>query len=68
MKWHKNLYDNGNQNQVTDLKDDQLNTETSEKLKNEKSIVAGDENAMLNILNFLNDENTAERLALKYQD
>ncbi|MFV8806471.1 hypothetical protein ACNMZ4_09580 [Aerococcus urinaeequi] len=62
------LYDNGNQNQVTDLKDDQLNTETSEKLKNEKSIVAGDENAMLNILNFLNDENTAERLALKYQE
>lgn len=62
------LYDNGNQNQVTDLKADQLNTETSEKLKNEKSIVAGDENAMLNILNFLNDENTAERLALKYQE
>src|SRR5699024_5633006 len=52
----------------TDLKADQLNTETSEKLKNEKSIVAGDENAMLNILNFLNDENTAERLALKYQE
>jgi hypothetical protein len=62
------LYDNGNQNKVTDLKADQLNNETSEKLKNEKSIVAGDENAMLNILNFLNDENTAERLALKYQE
>lgn len=60
------LYENNEQEQISELNSEVLNEETTNKLENEQAIVAGDENTMLNVLNFLNDENTAERLASKF--
>lgn len=43
-----------------------ISEETARKLSNEKVVMDGDNSQRLNVLNFLNDENTAERLAMVY--
>jgi len=62
------LYESNNQSQITELNADNLNEEASTKLDAEKAIVEGDNNGMTNALNFLNDENTAVRLAKKFAE
>jgi hypothetical protein len=60
------LYTNGEQEQITELNDEKLSEETKSKLDDEKAIVSGDINIMVNVLNFLDDEHTAVRLARKF--
>ena len=56
-------YETDNEQSILDLNSDNLSEEYKLKLENEQAIVQGDTNAMANVLNFLTDENTAERLA-----
>lgn len=60
------IYETGNLEVLSTLDDKNLSEEQSRKLTNEKNIVAGDPNAMVNILNFISDENTAERLTQRF--
>lgn len=62
----QHAYNNDNQDQVTQLDDSQLSEESTSKLNDEISIINGDTASMENTLNFLDDENTAIRLAQKY--
>jgi len=60
------LYTNGEQEQIAELNDEKLSEETKSKLDDEKAIISGDTNIMVNLLNFLDDEHTAVRLARKF--
>src|SRR5699024_8341187 len=53
---------------ILDLNADELSDEVSSKLADEKAIIQGDSNTMQNVLNFLDDEKTAERLAQAYAE
>lgn len=61
------LYNN-QEEQITELNSKNLDEETTSKLDDEKAIVSGDTNTMVNTLNFLDDENTAIRLARKFTE
>lgn len=60
------LYTNSEQEQIVELNDENLSEETKNNLDNEKAIISGDTNTMVNVLNFLDDEHTAVRLARKF--
>lgn len=64
----QHLYENNEQQTIVDLNSDSLDEKTAAKLEDEKGIVQGDTNAMVNTLNFLDDERTAVRLARKFVD
>lgn len=53
---------------VLELKGDSLDEKESAKLEDEKGIIKGDTNMMVNTLNFIDDENTAVRLARKFSE
>jgi hypothetical protein len=63
----QHAYNNDKQT-ILDLNADELSDELSSKLADEKAIIQGDSNTMQNVLNFLDDENTAERLAQAYAE
>src|SRR5699024_3294286 len=56
------LYANEDKELISDLNSDNLSESASSKLENEKAIVKSDKNAMMNVLNFLDDENTTIRI------
>lgn len=58
----KKYYEADNKNGLQDLNSENLSEATSTKLADEQAIAEGDKNAMMNVLNFLEDENTAVRL------
>ena len=60
------LYEQEEEEQIAELKDENLNETTKSKLDDEKAIISGDANVMINVLNFLDDEHTAIRLARKF--
>ena len=60
------LYANEDKELISDLNSDNLSESASSKLENEKAIVNSDKNAMMNVLNFLDDENTAVRLTEEF--
>lgn len=60
------MYANEKTDLIIELNGDNLSEELQAKLSDEKGIVNEDTTIMLNTLNFLDDENTAERLAQKY--
>src|SRR5699024_11083418 len=60
------LYENEDKELIRDLNSDNLSEGVSSKLENEKAIVNSDKNAMMNVLNFLDDENTAVRLTEEF--
>jgi len=62
----QHAYNNDNKDKITNLDEEQLSEEASSKLNDEQTIISGDTSAMDNTLNFLDDENTAERLANAY--
>src|SRR5699024_1364146 len=62
------LYNNQEEEQIAELNSENLDEETTSKLDDEKAIVSGDTNTMVNTLNFLDDENTAIRLARKFTE
>jgi len=62
----QHAYNNENKNEITQLNDKQLSEESTSKLNDEIAIINGDTASMENTLNFLDDENTAIRLAQKY--
>lgn len=59
----QHAYDNDKVAELNDLDGSQLSEGAKTKLADEQAIAKKDKNAMTNVLNFLNDENTAERLA-----
>ncbi|MFL2124394.1 hypothetical protein ACEN4K_05515 [Marinilactibacillus psychrotolerans] len=59
-------YEADNLQAISDLNSDKLTEEAKGKLTDEQTIISEDQSGMENVLNFLNDKNTAERLALKY--
>ena len=59
----ENLYEREQKEVLLDLNGKKLDEKQQAKLEDEKGIVKGDPNAMLNTLNFLKDEQTAIRLA-----
>jgi len=61
----QHAYSNDNQNQIAELDNSQLSDNGKTKLENEIAIINGDSSEMANVLNFLEDENTAERLTRK---
>lgn len=62
------LYENNEQQALVDLNSDSLDENGKTKLEEEKGIVQGDTNAMVNTLNFLTEESTGIRLARKFID
>ena len=62
------LYETKEQQTLLDLNSDSLDENGKVKLEEEKGIVQGDTNAMVNTLNFLDDESTGIRLARKFID
>ncbi|MFL2138956.1 hypothetical protein [Desemzia sp. FAM 23991] len=62
------LYETKEQQTLLDLNSDWLDENGETKLEEEKGIVQGDTNAMVNTLNFLDDESTGIRLARKFID
>lgn len=62
------LYNNQEEEKIAELNSENLDEGTTSKLDDEKAIVSGDTNTMVNTLNFLNDENTAIRLARKFTE
>lgn len=62
------LYETKKQQTLLDLNSDSLDENGETKLEEEKGIVQGDTNAMVNTLNFLDDESTGIRLARKFID
>lgn len=62
------LYETKEQQTLLDLNSDSLDENGETKLEEEKGIVQGDTNAMVNTLNFLDDESTGIRLARKFID
>lgn len=60
------LYELEQPDLILELTDEPLDEKQSAKLTDEKAIVNNDSNAMLNTLNFLDDENTASRLLNKF--
>ena len=60
------LYESGEQQIIIDLSSDSLDEQRVAKLEDEKGIVQGDTNAMVNTLNFLDDPSTGIRLARKF--
>jgi len=64
----QHAYNNENKSKITQLNDKQLSEESTSKLNDEIAIINGDTAKMENTLNFLDDENTAVRLAQKYID
>ncbi|PJK24529.1 hypothetical protein CV769_14960 [Enterococcus mundtii] len=62
------LYETNEQQALVDLNSDSLDENGKTKLEEEKGIVQGDTNAMVNTLNFLDDESTGIRLARKFID
>lgn len=62
------LYETKKQQTLLDLNNDSLDENGETKLEEEKGIVQGDTNAMVNTLNFLDDESTGIRLARKFID
>lgn len=62
------LYNNQEEEKIAELNSENLDEETTSKLDDEKAIVSGDTNTMVNTLNFLDDENTAIRLARKFTE
>lgn len=59
-------YENDEKEIIENLQKDNLDETTQRKLENEQTIISGDTNAMQNVLSFLDDENTAVRLAQEY--
>jgi len=59
-------YESDDVQAISDLNGENLSEEAQGKLNDEKTIISEDQSGMENVLNFLTDENTAERLALKY--
>ena len=57
-------YITGELEKIVDLSEENLSKKYQSKLKDEKVILSGDLSAMENVLNFLTDEQTAQRLAL----
>lgn len=64
----QDVYENDNKQVILELNSDNLSEEASSKLADEQAIVQGNSNTMQNVLNFLNDENTAERLAIAFAE
>lgn len=62
------LYETNEQQAIVDLNSDSLDENGKVKLEEEKGIVQGDTNAMVNTLNFLTEESTGIRLARKFVD
>ncbi|MBM6613973.1 hypothetical protein JTF06_04445 [Desemzia sp. RIT804] len=62
------LYETKEQQILVDLNSDFLDESGKSKLEEEKGIVQGDTNAMVNTLNFLTEESTGIRLARKFID
>lgn len=62
------LYETNEQQALVDLNSDSLDENGKTKLEEEKGIVQGDTNAMVNTLNFLTEESTGIRLARKFID
>lgn len=62
------LYETKEQQTLLDLNSDSLDENGKVKLEEEKGIVQGDTNAMVNTLNFLTEESTGIRLARKFID
>lgn len=62
------LYETKEQQTLLDLNSDSLDENGETKLEEEKGIAQGDTNAMVNTLNFLDDESTGIRLARKFID
>ena len=60
------LYENEEENTLSDLNVENLSDEAQGKVADELTIISEDTSAMENVLNFLSDENTAERLTQKY--
>lgn len=60
------LYETEEQQSLVDLNSDFLDENGKSKLEEEKGIVQGDTNAMVNTLNFLTEESTGIRLARKF--
>ncbi|MDN6195238.1 MAG: hypothetical protein L0I93_01945 [Atopostipes suicloacalis] len=60
------LYELEQTDTILELSDEPLDEKQASKLTDEKAIINGDTNAMLNTLNFLTDEDTASRLLDKY--
>lgn len=56
------LYQEDEKTAIKDLNGEQLSDKAKAKLADEQAIADNNKNEMLNILNFLDDENTAERL------
>lgn len=64
----QDIYENDNKQVILELNNENLSDEVSSKLADEQAIVQGNSNTMQNVLNFLNDENTAERLATAFAE
>ena len=62
------LYETKKHQTLLDLNSDSLDENGETKLEEEKGIVQGDTNTMVNTLNFLDDESTGIRLARKFID
>jgi len=62
------LYENEQENTLSELNTDNLSEEAQGKIADELAIISEDTSKMENTLNFLNDEKTAERLAKKYAE
>jgi len=62
------VYENEEENILNDLNTDNLSEEIQGKIADELAIISEDTSSMENVLNFLDDENTAERLAQKYTE
>lgn len=60
------LYENEQENTLSELNTDNLSEEAQGKIADELAIISEDTSAMENVLNFLSDEHTAERLTQKY--
>lgn len=60
------LYELEQRDTILELSDESLDDKQASKLTDEKAIINGDTNAMLNTLNFLTDKDTASRLLNKY--
>lgn len=61
------MYEREHEERLLDLEiAEDTEPEQERKLTNEQTIIDGDSSERVNVLNFLNDENTAERLGLVY--
>lgn len=60
------LYENEEEEILSDLNIENLSDELQGKVADELTIISEDTSAMENVLNFLSDEHTAERLTQKY--